>query len=92
MQGVGVNPAVSMAPRAWGRNAPSKLWRNNCAAGPAGLEKARGKGGGRRVGEAGLDGGGAVTCARGGGAPKPPRSGTDSHLEAPCQARTFLQD
>lgn len=87
----GVNPAVSMAPGAWGRNAPRKLWRNNCAAGPARLEKAGGKrgqeGGGSR-----LDGGGAVTCARGGGAPKPPRSGTLSHLEAPCQARTFLHD
>lgn len=44
-RGWGVNPAVSMAPGAWGRNEPRKLWRNNCAAGPARLEKAGGKGG-----------------------------------------------
>lgn len=57
-RGWGVNRAVSMAPGAWRRSAPLKLWRNNWAVRPARPEEVGGR-------EAGRDGGGAVTCALG---------------------------
>lgn len=81
VQGVGVNPAVSMAPGAWGRKTPRKLWRNNWAAGLPGWRR-RGGGGVEGGGQPGGTGAGQSRAPEGRGPSGPGANGV-RELAAP---------